>query len=155
MADDDQVPPEPHDPPQPVVVPTSDIYGIVGENRRWRRTYGRTVHCLKCGTLIEEGESPDPMNPRLCANPECRSLERRVTFSAGSIPTTAVLGTATEVETAMPITPKRDYSRLKTTTVGVAAHSGEVRMTPPTDDLECWFVEVVRDGNVVRQRDWA
>ena len=22
-------------------------------------------------------------------------------------------------------------------------------MTPPTDDLECWFVEVVRDGNAV------
>jgi hypothetical protein len=89
------------------------------------------------------------MSPRPCPNPECRSLERRVTFSAGSIPTTAVLGTATEVETAMRITPKRDYSRLNTTTVGVAAHSCAVRMTPPTDDLECRFVEVVRDGNVV------
>jgi hypothetical protein len=111
-------------------------------------SYGRTVHCLKCGTLIEEGESPDPTNPKPCPNPECRSLERRVTFSAGTS-ITAVLGTATEVETALPIRVVKKQAATKTTTIDVATHSCEVLMTPPTDDRECWFVEVVRGGEIV------
>jgi hypothetical protein len=44
---------------------------------------------------------------------ECRSVERRVTSSAGSS-ITAVLGTATEVETALPITVAKKQAVTKT-----------------------------------------
>ena len=65
------------------------------------------------------------------------------TFSGGIVGRSAVLGTVMEIETARPVTPQQAHPVPKTTTVDVAAHSCEVRMTPPSEDLECWFVEVV------------
>jgi hypothetical protein len=98
----------------------------------------RTVHCLRCDALIEQGDPPDLGNPQAC--PECGSLERRVTLG----PVKSDLGITGTAEVA----PKID-SRKKMTITGEATHSCELRITPPSDDFQYWYAEVRRDDEVV------
>ena len=132
------------------------------------RTIGdvaRTVHCLDCDRLIEEGP-PNPLqDPQPCQN--CGSLRRRVAVTA-----TAYIGVASHTQSqGLKITDdvglsdqavvKLEPAAIKlealalrpeptsTTTIGAATHTCEVRMSPVGDDGELTYAEVVREGKVI------
>jgi hypothetical protein len=116
----------------------------------------RSVTCLDCGYLIET-PPVEPSHPQPC--PQCGSLSRRVSgiatavlgftatakgeaFDATVVAITDDVGPTDEVEVTVEKQPKM-------TDVGVATHSCEFRMTPTTDDPPAYYVEVVRDEEVV------